>query len=240
MSRLIKYECSENFSGHYWIILYIPPTAKLDCFLEPYLGYSTQLPLLPPTAADFKLSKETTKLDIQTTASRQHLCSTKVEQYETQSLRSAPHNHPTQLYLPIDSILFYDKSSRSQFKDINKHPFVSYIDDLIEFPQLKYMQDIFQDVRIIFRSSSLQAQHQAVKDGVGLALLHGFVAASDPKLQAILSKEISVTREYWMVVHEDMSQLARVRAVSTFFTEVIKKEQQRLMQIQLFKIIKIA
>ena len=121
MRRLIKYECSENFSGHYWIILYIPPTAKLDCFLEPYLGYSTQLPLLPPTAADFKLSKETTKLDIQTTASRQHLCSTKVEQYETQSLRSAPHNHPTQLYLPIDIILFYDKSSRSQFKDINKH-----------------------------------------------------------------------------------------------------------------------
>ena len=116
-------------------------------------------------------------------------------------------------------------------KDLSKHQFISYIEDLIEFPQLKYMQDIFQDVRIIFRSSSLQAQHQAVKDGVGLALLHGFVAASDPKLQAILPKEISVTREYWMVVHEDMSQLARVRAVSTFFTEVIKKEQKRLMQI---------
>jgi len=119
----------------------------------------------------------------------------------------------------------------NSIKDINKHPFVSYIDDLIEFPQLKYMQDIFQDVNIIFRSSSLQAQHQAVKDGVGLALLHGFVAEPDPKLQVILPQEISVTREYWMVVHEDMSQLARVRAVSTFFTEAIKKEQKRLMQI---------
>ena len=119
----------------------------------------------------------------------------------------------------------------NSIKDINQHPFVSYIDDLIEFPQLKYMQDIFQDVSIIFRSSSLQAQHQAVKDGVGLALLHGFVAAHDPKLQVILPQEISVTREYWMVVHEDMSQLARVRAVSTFFTEAIKKEQKRLMQI---------
>ena len=120
----------------------------------------------------------------------------------------------------------------NSIKDINKHSFVSYIDDLIEFPQLKYMQDIFfQDVNIIFRSSSLQAQHQAVKDGVGLALLHGFVAAPDPKLQVILPQEISVTREYWMVVHEDMSQLARVRAVSTFFTEVIKGEQKRLMHI---------
>ena len=119
----------------------------------------------------------------------------------------------------------------NSIKDINKHPFVSYIDDLIEFPQLKYMQDIFQDVNIIFRSSSLQAQHQAVKDGVGLALLHGFVAAPDPKLQVILPQEISVTREYWMVVHEDMSQLARVRAVSKFFTEAIKKEQKRLMHI---------
>lgn len=124
-----------------------------------------------------------------------------------------------------------NNSKINSTKDINKHPFVSYIDDLIEFPQLKYMQDIFQDVSIIFRSSSLQAQHQAVKDGVGLALLHGFVAASDQKLQVILPKEVSVTREYWMVVHEDMSQLARVRAVSTFFTDIIKKEQKRLMHI---------
>ena len=119
----------------------------------------------------------------------------------------------------------------NKVKDLTEHPFVSYIDDLIEFPQLKYMQDLLKDVNIVFRSSSLQAQYQAVVDGIGLALLHGFVAADDKKLQVILPKKIFATREYWMVVHEDLHRLARVQAVTTFFTEVIRKEQDRLMRI---------
>lgn len=116
-------------------------------------------------------------------------------------------------------------------KDLTNHPFISYIDDLIEFPQLKYTQDLLHEVNIVFRSNSLQAQYQAVIDDIGLALLHGFLAADDKNLEVILPKKIFATREYWMVVHEDMHQLARIQAVSRFFTEVIKKEQGRLMRI---------
>ncbi|MDA9210921.1 LysR family transcriptional regulator [Methylophilaceae bacterium] len=124
-----------------------------------------------------------------------------------------------------------NNSKIKSVKDLTQHSFISYIDDLIEFPQLKYMQDLLHEVNIVFRSSSLQAQYQAVIDGIGLALLHGFVAADDKKLQVILSKKIFATREYWMVVHEDLYKLARVQAVSRFFTDVIKKEQDRLMRI---------
>ena len=116
-------------------------------------------------------------------------------------------------------------------KDLTNHSFVSYIDDLIEFPQLKYTQDLLHEVNIVFRSNSLQAQYQAVIDDIGLALLHGFLAAGDKNLEVILPKKIFATREYWMVVHEDMHQLARIQAVSRFFTQVIKKEQGRLMKI---------
>ena len=119
----------------------------------------------------------------------------------------------------------------NSLKDLASHPFISYIDDLIEFPQLKYMQDLLQDVNIIFRSNSLQAQYQAVIDGIGLALLHGFLVAEDRNLDVILPKKIFATREYWMVVHEDLHQLSRVKAVSSFFTDVIKKEQGKLMRI---------
>ena len=122
-------------------------------------------------------------------------------------------------------------------KDLSKHQFISYIEDLIEFPQLKYMQDIFKEVNIIFRSNSLQAQYQALKDGVGLAFLHGFIAAKDTELKTILPKQILAKREYWMVVHEDMFQLARVKAVCSFFTQVLKNEQANLLRIiSLFKI----
>lgn len=116
-------------------------------------------------------------------------------------------------------------------EDLMQHPFISYINDLIEFPQLKYLQDLLHDVQIVFRSSSLQAQYQAVLDNLGLTLLHGFIAAEDENLKVILPEKIFATREYWMVVHEDLHKLARIQAVSRFFTEVIKKEQDRLMMI---------
>ncbi|MEM6999027.1 MAG: LysR substrate-binding domain-containing protein, partial [Pseudomonadota bacterium] len=83
---------------------------------------------------------------------------------------------------------------------------------------------------IVFRSNSLQSQYQAVSDGMGLALLHGFLAAKDKNLKAVLVNTICISREYWMVVHEDMRQLSRINAVSSFFTEVIKKEQKRLLR----------
>lgn len=113
--------------------------------------------------------------------------------------------------------------------DLIDHPFISYIDDLIDHPQLKYLQDIIQEPNIIFRSNSLQSQYKAVSDGMGLALLHGFLAATDKNLKAVLPDKIFVSREYWMVVHEDMHQLSRISAVSRFFTEAIKKEQKRLL-----------
>lgn len=114
--------------------------------------------------------------------------------------------------------------------DLANHPFISYIDDLIDHPQLKYLQDIIQEPNIVFRSNSLQSQYQAVSDGMGLALLHGFLAAKDKNLKAVLVNTICISREYWMVVHEDMRQLSRINAVSSFFTEVIKKEQKRLLR----------
>ena len=95
------------------------------------------------------------------------------------------------------------------------------------------MQDILQEGNVVFRSRSLQVQYQAVSDGIGLALLHGFIAAENKNLEVILPKKIFATREYWMVVHEDLHQLSRIKAVSSFFTEVIKKEQGRLMNISI-------
>ena len=115
--------------------------------------------------------------------------------------------------------------------DLTQHPFISYIDDLIDHPQLKYLQDIVQEPHIVFRSNSLQSQYQAVLDGIGLALLPGLLAADDKKMKAMLASGIFITREYWMVVHEDMRQLSRIRAVSNFFTEVIKNEQERFLTI---------
>ena len=112
----------------------------------------------------------------------------------------------------------------NSLKDLNDHKFISYIDDLIDFPELKYLNDLNKNMKVVFRSNSLRAQFNAVKKGIGLALLHTFIATEEEKLEIILNDQIKISREYWIVVHEDLIKLKRVRVVIDFFSQIVKKD----------------
>ena len=112
----------------------------------------------------------------------------------------------------------------NSLKDLNDHKFISYIDDLIDFPELKYLNDLNKNMKVVFRSNSLRAQFNAVKKGIGLALLHTFIAKEEEKLEIILNDQIKISREYWIVVHEDLIKLKRVRVVIDFFSQIVKKD----------------
>ncbi len=109
-------------------------------------------------------------------------------------------------------------------KDLDKHKFISYVDDLIDFPELKYLEDISKNMKIIFRSNSLRAQLNAVKQGAGISLLHTFIAKKESSLRIVLQNEIKVIRQYWVTVHEDLLKINRIRNVVDFFSNAVKKE----------------
>ena len=81
---------------------------------------------------------------------------------------------------------------------------------------------------IKFSSNNLRSQLIAVKSGVGLGLLHTFIADNHQDLQKVLKKDINIKREYWMVVHENIYQLQRVKVVCTFITEKIRESLKNL------------
>lgn len=116
----------------------------------------------------------------------------------------------------------------NNINDLSKHNFISYVDDLIDFPELKYLQESYKSAKIVFRSNSLQAQLNAVKQGVGIALLHNFIAKNENNLRIILKDEIQISREYWIVVHEDLIKLKRIRVVLDFINEVMIEEKSNL------------
>lgn len=117
-----------------------------------------------------------------------------------------------------------NKSIRS-IKDLNEHKFISYIDDLIGYPELKNLLDLHKNIKIVFRSNSLKAQLNAVKQGIGISLLHTFIAKKENDLEVILENTININKEYWVVVHEDLIKLKRVRVVLEFFSEIIRQEK---------------
>ena len=113
----------------------------------------------------------------------------------------------------------------NNINELSKHKFVSYIDDLIDFPELKYLQETLNNVKIVFRSNNLQAQLNAVKQGVGIAFLHNFIAKKETTLNVILKNQINITREYWIIIHENLINLKRIKVAIDFILNVFNKEK---------------
>ena len=113
--------------------------------------------------------------------------------------------------------------------DLASHGFVSYIDDLIEMPELRFFEKMVKNANVVFRSTNVSAQYNAILDGIGLGFVHCFSAVREPQLQVVLPKQISVVRAYWLLVHEDLRQVARVDAVCEFLTRILGQSPELMM-----------
>ncbi len=117
----------------------------------------------------------------------------------------------------------------SAVEDLNDHDFIGYIDDLIQLPELRFLEQVIKAPHVVFRSTNVMAQYNAALDGVGLSVIHCFMADQDEKLTAVLPDDIHIDREYWLVVHEDLRHVARVDAVCRFLTQLLKDNHNIMM-----------
>jgi DNA-binding transcriptional LysR family regulator len=85
----------------------------------------------------------------------------------------------------------------TRLEDLSRHGFVSYIEDLIEMPELRFFDNTIKNAHVVFRSTNVSAQYNAILDGLGLGLVHCFMAQRESRLQAVLPEQISVDRTYW-------------------------------------------
>lgn len=118
---------------------------------------------------------------------------------------------------------FLKKNKILNINDLNEKPFVSYVDEFIEFPELDYLKEVCRRPKIVFSSNSLRSQLMAVETGLGLGLLHTFIACNNPNLKVVLKNFIKIKREYWIVVHENNYQLERIKVFCDFLREIVKK-----------------
>ncbi len=108
-------------------------------------------------------------------------------------------------------------------------PFISYIDDLLYTPELDYAPPALRSVEPRLRSSTVVAQHAACAAGAGLCILPCFLADTDARLVRVLPELVNLTRSFWMIVHSDMRDLARIRVTGDFIAEAVHKAASRFM-----------
>jgi DNA-binding transcriptional LysR family regulator len=106
--------------------------------------------------------------------------------------------------------------------DLRDHRFVSYIDDLLNFPELDFLQDVAPGGSTALESSNLVAQLKATLAGAGLCVLPAFLAGQETGLVRVLPEQVRLTRSLWLIVHEDLKSLTRIKAALRFISEEVE------------------
>lgn len=109
--------------------------------------------------------------------------------------------------------------------DLEAHRFVSYIGELLHFPELDFLQHVAPGGATSLESSNLVAQLKATLAGAGLCVLPAFLAGEEPGLVRVLADEVCLTRSLWLIVHQDLAELARIRAVVRFIRGEVEAAQ---------------
>ena len=109
--------------------------------------------------------------------------------------------------------------------DLPGHRFVGYIEELLFTPELDYLPQVSPKISAKFRSANLIAQLNATLAGFGIAVLPHFMATAHPELRAVLPEEIRISRTFWLLMHSDSKDLARIRAVADYIYETVERER---------------
>ncbi|MFZ5720444.1 MAG: LysR family transcriptional regulator [Pseudomonadota bacterium] len=68
------------------------------------------------------------------------------------------------------------------------------------------------EAAVVYRTNSVVNQLVAAREGIGLALLPCFLADREPGLLRVRERLAELSRELWIITHEDLRRAARVRA----------------------------
>ena len=115
-------------------------------------------------------------------------------------------------------------------EDLREHRIIGYIDDLLFDRDLQFMAEILPGLSPRFRSTTVIAQMNGVAAGAGIGVIPYFMAGSDPSLLPLLP-ERSITRGYWLQVHSDSRQLARVRTTIDFLVARVEADQDLFLEL---------
>lgn len=116
------------------------------------------------------------------------------------------------------------RGSPERVGDLHDHRLVGYVDEYAYSSALNYVRELYGDAPTAFQCASAIGQLEAVRAGLGLGVVHHFIAKRHPELVAVLP-ERQATRAYWIVEHEDTRGLGRIRAVHDFIVASVEADR---------------
>jgi DNA-binding transcriptional LysR family regulator len=106
-------------------------------------------------------------------------------------------------------------------KDLSKHAFISYIDDMMYAKELNYIPRIDPAISPHLKISNPIGQLKSTVSGYGLCVLPCFIADFEPGLRRVLANEITLLNSFWLIVHSEQRRLTRVQVAADFIREEV-------------------
>ncbi|WP_405126000.1 LysR family transcriptional regulator [Pseudomonas marginalis] len=113
-------------------------------------------------------------------------------------------------------------------EDLAAHSWIDYVDDLLFSQELKFLSSFCRNPKVVFHSTSVIAQHQAARSGLGIAVLPCFMASGDPQLVPLLPGE-GIQRSYWISSRRELHKSVRLRVLWDYVVELCAREQPLLL-----------
>lgn len=95
--------------------------------------------------------------------------------------------------------------------DLRRMRGVGYVQDLISDKGLDYLAEVGANLHPRLTSTSLLVQLELVRAGAGVGVLPDYMGRRCPELEPVLGDKVRIDRAYWLVLHENSAELARVR-----------------------------
>ena len=90
------------------------------------------------------------------------------------------------------------------------------------------MRELYGGAPTHFECASAVTQLEALRAGVGLGVVHDFIARRFSDLVRVLP-ERRATRAYWIVTHQDTRGLGRIRAVHDHLVACVEGDRGMFM-----------
>lgn len=119
-------------------------------------------------------------------------------------------------------------SALSSPDDFKSHTLVTTLSDILWSPTIDYFGAQTTSWRSRFECANLVGQFEAVKCGMGVAVLPDFVASAVAGLNVVLP-EMRFMRTYWMITHPDSKGIKRLAIVSNMIIENVR-QMRRLFE----------
>ena len=106
-----------------------------------------------------------------------------------------------------------------RIEDLANHNIIESTRQMRDFPQSTWLRRHGERARVAFSCDNIMVQLSALEAGLGIVALPLYMLSGNKTVRRVLTHQVELTQDLWMLTHKDLKRVPRVRAVLDFLAK---------------------